>query len=71
VVELLCEQWREPLRVADVLADSAALNSRHVGPGVRAVNLPVLSAMAAAPELPRPLKSLFLPCADLSVEWRQ
>ena len=71
VVELLCEQWRELLRVADILADSAALSSRHVGPGVRAVNLPVLRVIEATPELPRPLKSLFLPCADLYVEWRQ
>jgi hypothetical protein len=58
-------------RVMDVLFDSAALNSRHVGPGVGSVNLPVLSFVVAAPELPRPLKCLLLACADLDLEWRK
>jgi hypothetical protein len=49
VVKLLREKRRELFRAADVLADSAALNSRHVGPGVGAVNLPVLSIVVAAP----------------------
>ena len=71
VVELLREKRRELFRVVDVLADRAALNSRHVGPGVGAVNLPVLSVIVAAPELPRPLKCLLLARADLMSEWRQ
>ena len=71
VVELLREKWRELFRVVDVLADRAALNSRHVGPGVGAVNLPVLSIVVAAPQLPRPLKCLLLARADLMSEWRQ
>src|SRR5438477_9746644 len=56
VVELLREKWRELFRVVNVLADRTALNSRRVGPGVGSVNLPVLSVIVAAPELPRPLK---------------
>ena len=71
VVELLREKWRELFRVVDVLADRAALNRRHVGPGVGSVNLPVLSVIVAAPELPRPLKCLLLACADLTIERRQ
>ncbi len=35
------------------------------------MNLPVLSVVVAAPELPRPLKCLLLACADLDLEWRQ
>src|SRR6266568_8159479 len=54
VVELLREKWRDLFRVMDVLAHSAALNGRHVGPGVGSVNLPVLSVVVAAPELQRP-----------------
>ncbi len=71
VVELLREKWRELFRVVDVLADRTALSSRYVGPGVGAVNLPVLSVIVAAPELPRPLKCLLLARADLMSEWRQ
>src|SRR5437868_1971422 len=71
VVELLREKWRELFCMMDVLFDSAALNSRDVGPGVGAVNLPVLSVIVAAPELPRPLKCLRLACADLAIERRQ
>ncbi len=71
VVELLREQRRKLFRMADILADSAALNSRDVGPGVGAVNLPVLSVVVAAPELPGPLQCLLLACADLTIEWRQ
>jgi len=71
VVVLLREKWREPFCVMDVLADRAALNSRYIGPGVGAVNLPVLSVIVAAPELPRPLKRLLLACADLDLEWRK
>jgi len=71
VVELLCEQWCELVSVADVLADRAALNSRHVGPGVSALDIPVLSVVTAAPQLPSPVKCLVLACADLDIERRE
>jgi hypothetical protein len=69
VVELLGEQWRELFCVADVLADSAPLDGYDVGPGVGAMNVPVLGVVVSTPQLPRPPKCLLLAGAD--VEWRQ
>src|SRR3982074_2710115 len=69
MIELLRDQCRELFCVADVLADSAPLDGYDVGPGVCAVNPPVLSVVPSAPQLPRPPKCLFLACADLDLEW--
>ncbi len=66
VVELL----RELLRVAVVLADSAPLDGYDRGPGVGAVNLPVLRIVVSAPQVPCPPKCVLVACADLDVEWR-